>query len=585
MKRFWINLAVILLIISLIISVCRMKTEDKKEECPYEDFIVVDVFDSLANYQGIQSGWFAKLVKDKFNMELNIIAPNVAGGGDTLFETRSAAGNLGDLIICSGENGILQDMVTAGLVIDMEPYIRDEEIMRFETAIRKLNEDISPSGIYAVPSELSENGPTVPSERLEPTYGPYIRWDLYKQLGYPEIETLEDLLPILKQMQELQPVTEDGKKTYAFSFFKDWDANLMNAAKQPCCFYGYDESGFVLVKADSSDYQSIIDEDSLYVRVLKWYFDANQMGLVDPDSAVQTYEDFKQKYERGQLLYSPWPWVAQTQYNTLANTEQGKGFMMADIEDMSIYSYGCSPDGNHKTVIAVGSKAQDPERMADFINWLYSPEGISANGVLSMADTAGPMGLCWEYGKDGPYLTEFGKEALLKGNVQVPEEWGGGDFAEGISELNYMPVGKSELDNLGYPYQYLIWDSVTAMEETPLDKDWKAKMDADNTLDYLIKNNKLMVSPGCGYTAPAETSEETAIRKQCRTVVQKYSWNMIFAETEEEFYQLLDDMQREVKSLGYEQILAFDMKNAKAKEAVRWETVENYGSSKEIKDK
>lgn len=585
MKRFWINLAVILLIISLIISVCRMKTEDKKEECPYEDFIVVDVFDSLANYQGIQSGWFAKLVKDKFNMELNIIAPNVAGGGDTLFETRSAAGNLGDLIICSGENGILQDMVTAGLVIDMEPYIRDEEIMRFETAIRKLNEDISPSGIYAVPSELSENGPTVPSERLEPTYGPYIRWDLYKQLGYPEIETLEDLLPILKQMQELHPVTEDGKKTYAFSFFKDWDANLMNAAKQPCCFYGYDESGFVLVKADSSDYQSIIDEDSLYIRVLKWYFDANQMGLVDPDSAVQTYEDFKQKYERGQLLYSPWPWVAQTQYNTLANTEQGKGFMMADIEDMSIYSYGCSPDGNHKTVIAVGSKAQDPERMADFINWLYSPEGISANGVLSMADTAGPMGLCWEYGKDGPYLTEFGKEALLKGNVQVPEEWGGGDFAEGISELNYMPVGKSELDNLGYPYQYLIWDSVTAMEETPLDKDWKAKMDADNTLDYLIKNNKLMVSPGCGYTAPAETSEETAIRKQCRTVVQKYSWNMIFAETEEEFYQLLDDMQREVKSLGYEQILAFDMKNAKAKEAVRWETVENYGSSKEIKDK
>ena len=54
----------------------------------YKDFITVDVFDSMANYQGIQSGWFAKIVKDKFNMELNIIAPNVAGGGDTLFQTR-----------------------------------------------------------------------------------------------------------------------------------------------------------------------------------------------------------------------------------------------------------------------------------------------------------------------------------------------------------------------------------------------------------------------------------------------------------------------------------------------------------------
>ena len=47
----------------------------------YDEFITVDVYDEFANYQGIQSGWFAKIIKDKFNMELNIIAPNVAGGG------------------------------------------------------------------------------------------------------------------------------------------------------------------------------------------------------------------------------------------------------------------------------------------------------------------------------------------------------------------------------------------------------------------------------------------------------------------------------------------------------------------------
>ncbi len=73
----------------------------------YPEFITVDVFDSQANYQGIQSGWFAKIVKDKFNMELNIIAPNVAGGGDTLFQTRSANGNLGDLILTNANKGRL----------------------------------------------------------------------------------------------------------------------------------------------------------------------------------------------------------------------------------------------------------------------------------------------------------------------------------------------------------------------------------------------------------------------------------------------------------------------------------------------
>ena len=115
MKNRIYRLAAILLSCSLLFSGCG-QPEDKKEECPYEEFIVVDVFDGLANYQGVQSGWFAKLVKDKFNMELNIIAPNVAGGGDTLFETRAAAGDIGDLIICSGESGNLPDMVTAGLV-------------------------------------------------------------------------------------------------------------------------------------------------------------------------------------------------------------------------------------------------------------------------------------------------------------------------------------------------------------------------------------------------------------------------------------------------------------------------------------
>ena len=36
--------------------------------------MTVEVFDSLASSQGLQkSGWFAKIVKDKFNIKLNII--------------------------------------------------------------------------------------------------------------------------------------------------------------------------------------------------------------------------------------------------------------------------------------------------------------------------------------------------------------------------------------------------------------------------------------------------------------------------------------------------------------------------------
>ena len=35
--------------------------------------ITLEIFDVAANYQGMQTGWFAKVVKDRFNIELNII--------------------------------------------------------------------------------------------------------------------------------------------------------------------------------------------------------------------------------------------------------------------------------------------------------------------------------------------------------------------------------------------------------------------------------------------------------------------------------------------------------------------------------
>lgn len=558
------------------LSGCATGQEISTDTCPYEELIVVDVFDNQANYQGIQSGWFGKLVKDKFNMELNIIAPNVAGGGDTLLETRSAAGDLGDLIFFNGDDVTLQDMVTAGLLMDMETYIKDKDIMRFETAIRKVNDGLIPAGIYALPSGLSKKAPTEPSETIEPTYGPYIRWDLYKQLGYPKMETLEDILPILKQMQQLEPKTADGDKTYGFSFFKDWDGNLMNAIKQPCCFYGYDESGFVLVKADGTEYQSIIDANSLYVRMLKFFFKANQLGLVDPESLTQSYTEYVAKYADGQIFFSPWPWAAQPEYNTVSNKEQGKGYMMADIEDMCIYTYGSSPEGNSESIVAIGAGAKDPQRMADFIDWLYSSEGVFANGAGSMSGTAGPEGLCWEAGENGPVITEFGMKALFETDVEVPEEYGSGSWKDGISELNFKPIMLGECDERGYPYMFQHWDSVRQMQETELDRDWREVMGADTTMEYLLQKEKLLVAPGGSCTANSENTELTAIRKQCRSVIQKYSWEMVFAEDESEFYELLLQMQKEVRGLGYDTILAFDMENAKQIERQRKEYVAEY---------
>ncbi|MCA5893817.1 ABC transporter substrate-binding protein [Isoptericola sp. NEAU-Y5] len=537
--------------------------------------ITIDVYDGLANYMGIQGGWFGKIVKDKFNMELNVLAPNVAGGGDTLYNTRVAGGDLGDLIVVDkGEQ--MDELIEGGLLLDSSRYYDSmKNVAPYDAAVDHLNE--GKDGVYGFPTSVSSLKPTEPSEGIDPTFGPYLRWDLYADAGYPEIGTLEDLLPVLKTMQDAHPKAENGQPAYAISLFKDWDGNMMVTAKQPACLYGFDEMGFVLAKADGSEYQSIVDSDSEYVRALKFYFDANQMGLVDPESTTQNYDTMFSKYQNGQVLLSWWPWLGQSAYNTDQNMADGKGFELVPMQDQQIFSYGAEVYGG-KQFLGIGSGAEDPARIAAFIDWLYSPEGVLANSSQTMG-SSGPEGLTWETGDDGePVLTEFGTKAFLEGGADVPAEWGGGAYQDGVSALNVntvLPIDENPAT--GFPYSYKYWPSYQEATANPLTEDWAAHMgDAKSTMEYLQTNDQVIVAPGSSYAAPADTSEIEAIRSQVKASIIEHSWKMVFAKDQAEFDALLAKMQETVEGLGYATVLEFDMANAKAQNEARVEVASTF---------
>lgn len=542
----------------------------------WDDPITIDVFDGLANYMGTQSGWFAKIVKDKFNMELNIIAPNVAGGGDTLYNTRVSAGDLGDLII-TDRGQRMDELVQGGLLLDAsEYYDKMSNLKDFDPAVQDLNKDSG--SIYAFPSQVSTLLPTQPSSALEPTFGAYLRWDLYEKVGYPAIGSLEDLLPVFKSMQDAEPTAPNGKKTYAISLFADWDGNMMNNIKQPITYYGYDELGFVLAKADGSDYQGLLDDDGMYKRVLKFYFDANQQGLVDPESTTQNYDTLFSKYQNGQVLYSFWPWLGQTAYNTEDNTQDGRGFMLAEIEDQTIFEYGAEIYGG-KQVFAIGSKAEDPERIAAFIDWLFSPEGVNANNSQTQG-AAGPEGLTWDVDASGePQLTDFGKEVFLGGDAVVPEEWGGGNYLDGVSALNISAVLPVSINpDTNFPFSYTLWPSYQALVETPLTSNWSEHMDnATSGMDFLEMKDQLMVAPGASYTAPADPSDIEALRNQVKAVIVENSWKAVFASNEGEFDKIWSSLQSTANGLGYEKVLEFDMTNAHEQNDAREAVAKEFG--------
>ncbi len=551
------------------------ETDAASSESGYDETITIDVYNGLANYMGMQEGWFAKIVRDKFNMELNIIAPNVAGNGDTLYQTRTAAGDLGDLIIV--DNGQqYNELVEAGLLTDASEYYETmENVQRFDAAVQNLNKDAD--GLYGFPTSVSTLKATDPSEGLDPTFGAYVRWDLYGEQGYPKIGTLEDLLPVIQKMQEDNPTTDSGKKVYGFSLFSDWDGNMMNAGKQLVTYYGYDESGFVLAKADGSDYQSILDSDSEYIRALKFYFEANQMGLVDPESTTQNYDTLFAKFQEGQVLFSWWPWLGQAAFNTTTNLTEGKGFMLAPIQDQKIFSYGAEVYGG-KQFIGIGSNAEDPERIAAFIDWLYSSEGVLANSSQT-SGSSGPEGLTWEM-KDGePVLTEFGKQALLDGDGDVPEEYGGGSYKDGVSALNVNTVLPIDVNpDTGFPYAYTMWESYQNETTDPVKEDWSKNMGgAESTIGYLEENDQLLVAPGASYVAPEDSSEISTLRNQAKATIIEYSWRMVFAKDEAEFDQLLKEMQETADGLGYQTVLEFDMNNAKDQNEKRIEVAKEFG--------
>lgn len=536
----------------------------------YDEFITVDVFATQANYQGIQPGWYAKILKDKFNMELNIIAPNVAGGGDTLYLTRSAAGNLGDLITYQIYGGKLQDMATAGLLVDISQYMDGHQnLAKYKEAIDFTNEsNCDIPGTWVIPSEVSERPATEPFTDLQLNFGQYTRWDAYKQLGYPEMNTIEDVLPVMQQIQGIVPTSDSGKKTYAFSIFKDWDENSITAGNLIAQMYGWDAVGFLNVMADdSAEPVSMVEDNSAYVRGLKLFFKANQMGLLDPESPTQNYDTLTQKYNDGVVLWSPCPWMSAG-YNTDEHKAAGKYYDTMPVKDIKYETWGCYAKGNPQVGIMVGSNAKDPERMVDYIDWMYSPEGIpTTDGAYG----TGEQGVIWDMVDGKPELTELGYKCITDGaNTQMPEEFGGGTFKDGRAQISMKIISGGEINpNTGFPYDYKLWDSWTQRNVTPIEKDWQDHMGAKNAFEYFKKNNMMAVNPGSGYAFPTETSDYTTIKNQVKEVIKEYSWKAIYAKDEADFNGLIKKMRDTSNGLGLEQLLAVDRETAEAQKQAR----------------
>jgi len=569
-------LIIALMLISMIFTGCGKKsstdtadtakstdtdTKDTGKTDKSDEPITLTVYSQLANYSGEQIGWFGQIMLEKFNVKLNIVNDE-----EGVFVTRMESGHLGDIVIFGNdsneyiqaiENGMLLDWNEDNLLDEYGPYIKEHMAKALEK-----NAKISGGKVYG----FGYNVATSATDHESFIYHPDIRWDLYKQLGYPPINTLEDLIDVLAEMKKICPKSDSGKETYGVSLFNDWDGNMVMFVKSTGALYGYDEFGVGLYDVENQTWQGALERDGMYLRCLAFYNKLYQRGLLDPDSLTQKYDGAAEDYQDGVAFFTIFNFMASMLYNTDEHIQQGKAMYALTLGDQKTLTYGLNVFGGNR-VWTIGSTTQYPELCMQIINWLCTPEG-------RMTSEYGPKGLIWDYDENGkPYLTEFGLKCVADKKTEMIGGYSG-TYGDGANQMNNTTWSLNAInpEGNGETYNYQSWASYNASITSDILNDWR-EFTGYTTMDEYLRNRPHVVAVGTTYSETPRSDELDIIWEQVTTCIKDYSWKAIYAETDEQFEAIVDEMIEKAYEYGYEKCVEYCENEARLRKAAEDEVL------------
>ncbi len=519
-----------------------------------------------SKYTGLQEDPVAKYVEQKLGVKIDLTVDISLGNTSAqtstfneLLATKLASNDLDDIMDFGSTQGNpeivnnLQKAAEAKMIIPLDDLVKTTEHLGSDPRL-VLRNDYRRKSMYTDGKFYSLGGWGGMGLDQNPGAAPWIRWDLYKQLGYPDIKTDDELLDLLKQMQDLAPETPSGTKIYAMGGF--WaDAQGMGDGFVNRTYglsKGYEsiEGNYsIFFNHSTREVEDLLSNpDSTFWKGVEFYHKANAMGLIDPGATMMSKAEYDEKINNAGYLFSLNGWEMQRKEELLAG--QGipdSGYMpLKPLEDVQSFPlYWESVLGGNE--FAITSKCANPDKAIQFLDWCMSEEG-------SRMITQGAEGLAYTMNGDVPSVTEQYKKDNAAGNVDMPEVYGKWKYA-GINAFQHI-----DLDKNGYyiqPEQIPDVSSYSAVK-----KDALAFYGKDSFTDfwkgYTNRSGKKVSNVLWGsYAAAIGTKPDDIKAKygQINNYMYKAVFSLILAKDDAQFQSLKMAAIDDVKKLGQDEVV------------------------------
>ncbi|MGO4928196.1 ABC transporter substrate-binding protein [Fundicoccus sp. Sow4_F4] len=234
----------------------------------------------------------AQEITERTGIKLELSHP--VGGDEQAIPLMIASGDYPDLIYSKGD---LNKLIDAGAVIPLDDLIEEKgENLKamYGEQLTRLRNSLEDPQIY----HLGTGGVT--NLQLKTSGTVQIQLDVLKELGYPEINTLEEYEAALTEYIDMYPEI-DGQPTIGLSLLgSDW--RWLITVGNPAGFAaGFQDDGQWHVDEETGEtfYKFLVPEIREY---FKWLNHMNDIGLLDPESFTQTFDSYIAKLSSGRVL-------------------------------------------------------------------------------------------------------------------------------------------------------------------------------------------------------------------------------------------------------------------------------------------